>query len=121
MNEECLNRLKFGINMKGNNKGIVVSIESPKCCIDYAEFNVDRTVPLRQYFGKDIKLAKKFPTILEKIFTFNNQEINADIIKCRPKNGVNAIKKPTENPMEIEYEVSGIRINLFQKLSLIHI
>ena len=51
----------------------------------------------------------------EKIFTFNNQEINADIIKCRPKNGVNAIKKPTENPMEIEYEVSGIRINLFQK------
>ena len=60
-------------------------------------------------------LPKKFPIILENILTFNNQDIIPEIIKWRPKNGVNAIKKPIEKPIEMEYEVSGIRINLFQK------
>ena len=29
-------------------------MESPKCCKNYAEFNVDRRVPMWQYFGRDI-------------------------------------------------------------------
>ena len=31
-----------------------VNTESPKCCEKYAEFNIDRKVPLRQYFGKEV-------------------------------------------------------------------
>ena len=32
--------------------GINVCIESPKCCKGYARLNIDRGVPICQYFGK---------------------------------------------------------------------
>ena len=51
---ECKNRLKYKPDSK---KGIWVTIESPKCCKNYAKFNVDRAVPLRQYFGSDDGIA----------------------------------------------------------------
>ena len=48
--KECRNRLKCKTDTK---KGIWITVESPKCCKNYAEFNVDRRVPMRQYFGRD--------------------------------------------------------------------
>ena len=51
MNKECIRRLDCGIQKGTSNSGITATIESPKCCIDYAEFNIDRNVPIRQYFG----------------------------------------------------------------------
>ena len=32
-----------------------ISIESLTCCINYAQTNCDRGVPLRQYFGMDVE------------------------------------------------------------------
>ena len=52
---ECLRRLKNGINFRNDVKaGIKLSVEAPPCCINYAELNIDRKVPLRQYFGQNI-------------------------------------------------------------------
>ena len=51
--EEVTNRLKIGVT--NGKKGITLSVESPVYCIDYAEINVLRKVPLRQYFGKEIE------------------------------------------------------------------
>ena len=53
LNSECLQRLQEFPNIN-NNKGISIAVEAPTCCSGYAEFNVDRHVPLRQYFGKTI-------------------------------------------------------------------
>ena len=55
LNKECIQRLNSGIQTGYSNSGITATIESPKCCIDYAEFNIDRSVPVRQYFGKTIQ------------------------------------------------------------------
>ena len=43
--EEVTNRLKIGVT--NGKKGITLSVESPVYCIDYAEINVLRKVPLR--------------------------------------------------------------------------
>ena len=54
MKKECINRLKSGMTDHTNpNAGISVAIESPTCCPNYAELNLDRSVPLRQYFGRN--------------------------------------------------------------------
>ena len=55
LNKECIQRLNSGIQTGYSNSGINATIESPKCCIDYAEFNIDRSAPVRQYFGKTIQ------------------------------------------------------------------
>lgn len=49
---ECIERLEKGITNGAT--GISLTIESPVYCRDYAEFNVFRKVPLRQYFGEDL-------------------------------------------------------------------
>ena len=64
LNLECVDLLKeennlyIGnsyVNDQKHQNGINVAVESPKCCVNYAEFNLDRKVPLRQYFGKNSK------------------------------------------------------------------
>lgn len=50
LKNECIVRLQQQLDSK---KGMNISVESPKCCKNYAQLNVDRSVPLRQYFGKD--------------------------------------------------------------------
>ena len=34
--------------------GLNLTCESPTCCPNYAEVNIDRGVPIRQYFGKTL-------------------------------------------------------------------
>lgn len=59
LRNECLSMIKIGPDIKvPNKKGLTIAIESPKCCINYAEMNYDRNVPLRQYFGLQIKKDK---------------------------------------------------------------
>ena len=56
---ECLSRIQIGPDTNSpNKKGFTIVIESPKCCINYAEMNYDRNVPLRQYFGLQLKQDK---------------------------------------------------------------
>ena len=45
-------RLHDGVG--NGDSGISLTIESPVFCPDYAEINVSRNVPLRQYFGEEI-------------------------------------------------------------------
>ena len=52
MNLFAIDRLNKTPNIS-NSKGMSISIESPTCCPKYAELNVDRKVPLRQYFGEE--------------------------------------------------------------------
>ena len=51
VNNECIRRLKNGPASSTKSNTISLAIESPTYCINYAQWNVDRTVPLRQYFG----------------------------------------------------------------------
>ena len=51
LHNECLNRLHNGPASTIKKNNISLAIESPKFCINYAEWNIDRKVPLRQYFG----------------------------------------------------------------------
>ena len=51
VNNECIRRLKNGPASSSKSDTISLAIESPSYCINYAQWNVDRTVPLRQYFG----------------------------------------------------------------------
>ena len=50
---ECIERLQKGVC--NGCKGISLTIESPVFCKDYAEINVNRKVPLRQYFGQELE------------------------------------------------------------------
>ena len=50
----CINTLRQ-IN---THNSMNICIESPKCCKGYARPNIDRGVPIRQYFGKVSKDAK---------------------------------------------------------------
>ena len=59
LNNECIEDLKVGYT-QGSGKGVNVNIEAPKCCLNYAEFNIDRKVPMRQYFGKVKKKENDF-------------------------------------------------------------
>ena len=47
--------------------GMNVCIESPKCCKGYARFNIDRGVPICQYFGK---VSKDVKNNTQKISTY---------------------------------------------------
>ena len=47
----CINTLRQ-IN---THNSMNICIESPKCCKGYARPNIDRGVPIRQYFGKVFK------------------------------------------------------------------
>ena len=65
VNKECLERLQFGPDINGiHKKGLSIAIEAPKCCNNYASMNVDRAVPIRQYFGKshtkETNLSRKY-------------------------------------------------------------
>ena len=53
MNNECIRLLEDGIRKTETKKGINIAIEGPSCCVGYAAMNIDRKVPLRQYFGMD--------------------------------------------------------------------
>ena len=54
MRKECVDRLQFGMSrLSKPQDGITIAIEGPTCCPNYAQFNIDRSVPLRQYFGKN--------------------------------------------------------------------
>ena len=85
INKECIQRLDNGIN-EGNQNGFIISVESPKCCLDYAEFNIDRRVPLRQHFGKTINENKKYATRWTYGVGSGNQTVGGDtkITKNRP-------------------------------------
>ena len=54
--DEVTNRLKHGVS--NGKKGISLAVESPVYCTEYAEVNVLRKVPLRQYFGKEIECTE---------------------------------------------------------------
>ena len=62
LNEECIENLNVG-QSQGSGKGVNINIEAPKCCSNYAEFNIDRKVPMRQYFGKINKKTKNSVSI----------------------------------------------------------
>ena len=49
---ECVECLRKGVC--NGRKGISLTIESPVFCKDYAEINVNRKVPLRQYYGREL-------------------------------------------------------------------
>ena len=51
LNQFCIDRLSKRPNVS-NKKGMSISIESPTCCPGYAQYNIDRNVPVRQYFGQ---------------------------------------------------------------------
>ena len=47
LNNECLDKITIRPYIKPNDKkGLNISIESPTCCINYAQMNCDRGVPL---------------------------------------------------------------------------
>ena len=77
LNKECIQRLNNGIS-EGNQNGVIVSVESPKCCLDYAEFNIDRKVPLRQHFGKTISQNKYFANRWTYGVGSGNQTVGGD-------------------------------------------
>ena len=54
MQRECVDRLQSGMScLSKPQDGVSVAIESPICCSNYAQFNIDGSVLLRQYFGKN--------------------------------------------------------------------
>ena len=59
----CINTLRQ-IN---THNGMNICIESPKCCKGYAKPNIDRGVPIRQYFGK---VSKDVKNNTQKISTY---------------------------------------------------
>ena len=66
MNDFCIKRLNKAPNVS-NLKGMSISIESPTCCPNYAEYNIDRKVPVRQYFGEE-NINTKTKTISRKCY-----------------------------------------------------
>ena len=50
--QKQITRLQHGV--QNGDAGISLTVESPIFCPDYAEINVNRKVPIRQYFGKEI-------------------------------------------------------------------
>ena len=54
---ECIQRLRKGVC--NGHKGISLTTDSPVFCKNYAEINVLRNVPLRQYFGQEIESTDK--------------------------------------------------------------
>lgn len=52
--DEVIHRLQTGVT--NGKKGIALTVESPVYCINYAEINVLRKVPLRQYFGMELEV-----------------------------------------------------------------
>ena len=53
LNKECVDLLSNGSDSTNNKKdGLTITVEAPKCCRNYCSFNIDRKVPLRQYFGE---------------------------------------------------------------------
>ena len=53
LSTKCLDSLRNGPIQSKLKPGLSLAIEAPIYCKDYAEWNIDRSVPLRQYFGVD--------------------------------------------------------------------
>ena len=85
MNKECIRRLDCGIQKGTSNSGITATIESPKCCIDYAEFNIDRNVPIRQYFGKTIEENKNIVTRWSYGVGSGNKTVGGDTLTTKTR------------------------------------